>query len=82
MEIDPVGRRIVPVGELHRAHLPDDDGPQVDQALERRSRCVARWVEVVVGAVAAARSEALEVEDVFDAEAELGFFFALAGFTP
>lgn len=82
VKIDPVRSGIVAIGELHRAHLADNHGAHVDQPLDRRSGSIPGRIEVVVGAVAAAGLEALEVEDVLDAHAELVVIHRSADVTP
>lgn len=72
MKIHPACRRIVAVGELYSPHFSYDDGTRVDEALDCGRCYVARWVQIVEGAVSTACAEASKVEDVFYAEAELG----------
>lgn len=62
--VNPVGSRGLAVGELRRLDLADEDGTAVEQALDGRRGGVLLGVEVVVCAVAAARTQALDVVDV------------------
>jgi hypothetical protein len=73
VEVDPISCGIITIGKLDSSHLSDHDSTLIDQALNCRSGGVLRGVQVVVGSVTSTRSQSLDVVNVLDTQAQLGF---------
>lgn len=54
MKVDPVSRWIVAIGKLHSAHFAYQNGTGIKQALNCRTGCVSRGIQVVECPIATA----------------------------
>lgn len=71
VEIHPIGRGIVAICKLDCSHFSNYHSPGIDESLKCGSGGITRRIQVVVGPIAPAGPQSLQIKDVFDSHAQL-----------